>query len=238
MVDEGVTPWLMDAGSPEDAEAEEQEFPVFKARVAVGAWGDYVAPSEQPAEPVSAPEPKSAPVPQELSRDGVSLRKAAPTKTLVDPDSIAMHGPWQALAASATAGTGSQDTSSHVGFDEEFVPSMPIPGDITASGPLPSLEGFDDLNSWIDRYPQDMGAHLALASAYTQAGDIDTALRIYRRMLRKSYVSENVLRMVQDELADLEDLAHQYPRYHQVRGDLLVRQGQRTEAIDEYNKLG
>jgi pentatricopeptide repeat protein len=232
----------MDAGSPEDAEAEEQELPVFKARVARGAWGAAVAPSEPTAEPVPAPEPepesKSRPVPQELTRDGVSLRKAAPTKTLVDPDSVAAHGPWQELAAAATAGTGAKDTGSHVGFDEEFVPSMPIPGDITASGPLPALEGFDDLNSWIDRYPQDLGAHLALASAYTQAGDIDTALRIYRRMLRKSYVSDNVLRMVQDELADLEDLAHQYPRYHQVRGDLLVRRGQRTDAIDEYNKLG
>jgi len=44
--------------------------------------------------------------------------------------------------------------------------------------------------------------------------------------------------MIQEELADLEDQGRQYPRYFQVRGDLLVRQGHRREAIDEYNKLG
>jgi len=56
--------------------------------------------------------------------------------------------------------------------------------------------------------------------------------------LRKPNVSENVLGMIQDELTDLQDQAQQYPRYYQVRGDLLVRQGHRREAIDEYNKLG
>jgi pentatricopeptide repeat protein len=125
-----------------------------------------------------------------------------------------------------------------VQFEEDYVPRMPAQGDIMTSGPRPTLDGFEDLTAWIERYPQDMGAHMALASAYTQAGDIDTALRVYRRMLRKPNVSDNVLRMVQEELNDLEEQAAQYPRYHQVRGDLLVRQGHRREAIEEYNKLG
>jgi pentatricopeptide repeat protein len=206
-------------------EAAQQEPTFFKARVASGAWGD--APAPAPAvttEPqtMSAPEAEKAPEPptsESAPEYGAGVRKAARTKVL-NPD-----------VAARTAG-------SQVQFEQDYTPKMPTPGDITTSGPLPTLDGFEDLNAWIERYPQDMGAHMALASAYTQAGDIDTALRVYRRMLRKPNVSENVLRMVQDELADLEAQAQHYPRYHQVRGDLLVRQGHRREAIEEYNKLG
>ncbi|MEO8285326.1 MAG: hypothetical protein ABI670_02695 [Chloroflexota bacterium] len=145
-------------------------------------------------------------------------------------------GPWEGLAAS-TETSNSQTADSMVNFEEEYVPKMPAKGDILSSGPLPPLDGFDDLTTWIEQNPHDMGAHMALASAYAQAGDMDTGLRVYRRMLRKPDVSANVLRMIHDELVDLQDQGTGNPRYHQVLGDLLLRQGRRKEAIDEYNKV-
>ena len=215
--------------------------PVFKARVARGPWG------EQPLAPVEPqPAPESEASTQQVSQapeapaaeSAPPLRKAKATAILPSFEPEASHGPReQQLAASAAAAAAAQAANSQAPVQEQ-APKMTAPGDIMASGPLPVLHGFEDLTAWIERYPNDMGAHLALASAYTQAGEVDTALRVYRRMLRKPYVSDNILNMIQDELHDLEDQAHQYPRYYQVRGDLLVRQGHRREAIDEYNKLG
>jgi pentatricopeptide repeat protein len=222
-----VTTEALEQAPTNRAETTQQEPTVFKARVASGAWGDVpVAPVTNVTEPQPTTTSEAENAPEQPANDsaseyGVGVRKAARTKVL-NPEVAAQMGSAQALAQA----------------EENYAPKMPTPGDITTSGPLPSLDGFEDLSAWIERYPQDMGAHMALASAYTQAGDIDTALRVYRRMLRKPNVSENVLRMVQDELGDLEDQAQQYPRYYQVRGDLLVRQGHRREAIEEYNKLG
>jgi pentatricopeptide repeat protein len=223
-------------------EAAPQEDTVFRARVASGAWGDAPVVSEPQLAEEPAAEPRAPqPEPQQADKGnadgyGVGVRKAARTKVLSPVERDTSQGRWD-RAADASSGA-PNNAAGQVQFEEDYVPRMPAQGDIMTSGPLPTLDGFEDLTAWIERYPQDMGAHMALASAYTQAGDIDTALRVYRRMLRKPNVSDNVLRMVQEELNDLEEQAAQYPRYHQVRGDLLVRQGHRREAIEEYNKLG
>jgi pentatricopeptide repeat protein len=209
----------------------EPEQTLFKARVARGPWGNQV-----PAPPEPQPLPEPGPVTQQAQAEvGTPLRKAKATAVLPSLEE-ASHGPRVQSAAPTMTAPATRGPGPQVSFDQGS-PKMPAPGDIMASGPLPVLHGFEDLTAWIERYPNDMGAHLALASAYTQAGDVDTGLRVYRRMLRKPYVSENILAMIQDELHDLEDQAHHYPRYYQVRGDLLVRQGHRREAIDEYNKL-
>jgi pentatricopeptide repeat protein len=261
MVDESAPPPATSAPAPatdsQPTPVEHQEPAVFRARVARAPWGNRLpstpaepeqASAPEPAqeskpEPVSEPMPTQENKPEPTGKDaqagyGVGVRKAARTKVLepVDPD--ASRRPAKGLVAPATTDTNARNTGPQVQFEESSVPKMPVQGDITTSGPLPSLDGFEDLSAWIERYPHDMGAHMALASAYTQAGDVDTALRVYRRMLRKPNVSENVLGMIQEELTELQDQAQQNPRYFQVRGDLLVRQGHRREAIDEYNKLG
>jgi len=204
----------------------EPEQPVFRARVARDAWG---TPAAAPSEPhVTQPEP---------AETETRVRKANVTAVLSASDLDGSPEAVEPPVAPTMSAAEPQDGRTQPATGEDYAPKMPARGDIQTSGPLPSLAGFEDLNTWIERYPNDLGAHLALASTYTQAGDIDTALRVYRRMLRKPYVSDNILLMIQDELEDLEDQAHQYPRYYQVRGDLLVRQGHRREAIDEYNKL-
>jgi pentatricopeptide repeat protein len=246
-VPETAAPPAVGQGPDVVDEAAPQEDTVFRARVASGAWGDAPAvsePQQQANVPAAETGQATQPEPEQAAKEasdgyGVGVRKAARTKVLTPVERDASQGRWdRASDAAGSQGGTTENADGQVQFEEEYVPKMPAQGDILTSGPLPTLDGFEDLTAWIERYPQDMGAHMALASAYTQAGDIDTALRVYRRMLRKPSVSDNVLRMVQEELNDLEEQASQYPRYHQVRGDLLVRQGHRREAIEEYNKLG
>ncbi len=111
------------------------------------------------------------------------------------------------------------------------------PGSLV-SGPLPVLDGFEELLELVTYSPQDMGAHMALAAAYTQAGNLDAALRVYRRMLKKrNNVPAYMLQIIAEELADFEDEFGDRPRFHQVRGDLYMKQGRFREAVEEYNKI-
>lgn len=198
---------------------------IFRARVARGPWGEEYN-SSTPAAPVEE-------------------AVASPVLPSSPPPS---QSPWESLAATTMATNTNTGVNANVASEmaapaqpqiqfEDEAPTMATRGDVTTSGPLPSLDNFDDLIEWIERNPYDMGAHLALAAAYQQAGDIDSTLRVYKRMLRKPNVSTNVLQMIEDELDDLESQAGEHPRYHQARGDLLVRRGRRGEAVDEYNKL-
>ena len=115
--------------------------------------------------------------------------------------------------------------------------SVAFPTALLASGPLPEIEGFDQLQEMVTRNPDDLGAHIALAAAYAQMGDVVTELRVYRRILRKPTVSDNLIRLIAEELADCEDEMGGQPYFHQVRGDLYMKQGRFDEAIAEYNKL-
>lgn len=117
------------------------------------------------------------------------------------------------------------------------MPKVGAVRDIFTSGPLPELEGFDQLRQLVDNNPDDIGAHMALASAYSQLGDNDTAVRVYRRILRKRNVSATFLRLITEELNDFEGEMQGNAHYHQVRGDLYTRTGRNYEAIQEYNKI-
>jgi Flp pilus assembly protein TadD len=108
---------------------------------------------------------------------------------------------------------------------------------LLSSGPLPELEGFEHLREMVTQHPDDLGAQMALAAAYAQRGDVATELRVYRRVLRKSNVSANLMNVINEELADCEEEMSGHPQFHQARGDLLMRQGRFQEAINEYNKL-
>ena len=114
---------------------------------------------------------------------------------------------------------------------------LPAESDLMTSGPLPSIAGFEDLVGLVANNPQDMGAHMALASAYAQVEDFDSALRIYRRIIKKPTTSGTMLKMIWDDLSDLSPQAQHLPRYHQLSGDLLLRLGRHREAVEAYNKL-
>jgi pentatricopeptide repeat protein len=114
---------------------------------------------------------------------------------------------------------------------------MPRPGDILVSGPLPSLTGYEDLVELMEKNPQDTGSYMAMATAYVNAGEMESALRVYRRLIKRPGVSAMLLGMIDEELDDLRASAGNLPRYHQVRGDLYLKLGRHREAIEEYNKL-
>ena len=114
---------------------------------------------------------------------------------------------------------------------------LPAESDLMTSGPLPSVAGLEDLVGLVANNPQDIGAHMALASAYAQAEDFDSALRVYRRIIKKPTTSETMLKMIWDDLSDLGPQAQHLPRYHQLSGDLLLRLGRHREAVEAYNKL-
>ncbi|HUP27807.1 MAG TPA: tetratricopeptide repeat protein, partial [Chloroflexia bacterium] len=107
-----------------------------------------------------------------------------------------------------------------------------------SSGPLPALSSFSELQAMAERNPEDLSTLMALASAFTQSGELDSALRVYRRILKKRTISPGILSMVADEIDDLASEAGNLPRYHQVLGDLYMKQGRYKEAIEEYNKMG
>jgi pentatricopeptide repeat protein len=220
---------LFMTGAP-DEQPEEQEMPTGflaedRSRKTAELNMDEVSDDAADADSVEQPVFKAR-----VSRTGTQpgVQSQEPVEVL--------DSPWKQIAAAATVDSPQADKGAQVQFNEE-PPKMPVRGDITTSGPLPSLDGFEDLNEWVERNPHDMGAHIALASAYTQAGEVDTALRVYRRMLRKPNVSDTVLRMIEDDLSELERDATQHARFHQLRGDLFLRLGRHREAIEEYNKL-
>ncbi|MBF6614255.1 MAG: hypothetical protein IVW55_14105 [Chloroflexi bacterium] len=112
-----------------------------------------------------------------------------------------------------------------------------FPSKLLSSGPLPELDSFVELQNIIEHNPNDVSAHMALAAAYTQAGDFDPALRVYRRILKQRNVSPTILQMIGDELAEFDPTLHGQSRFHQVMGDLYMKQGLYQEAIAEYNKI-
>jgi pentatricopeptide repeat protein len=238
------------AEPPKSVEAASE--PVFRARVARGPWaesaelanaaaaqpspaaagGDVQAVETQAA--ATAPEAAPPAPPQEST-----AATAQPSTSVLQTTPLSAtppQSPWEQIAASVTAEDSTAPAGPKVEF-EDTPPRVAARGDITTSGPLPSLDGFEDLHEWIQMNPHDTGAHIALASAYTQAGDVESALRLYRRMLRKPNVSETVMRMIEDELIDMAPEADHIARFHQVRGDLYLRQGRHREAIEEFNKL-
>lgn len=105
------------------------------------------------------------------------------------------------------------------------------------TGPLPTLSGFEELTELLASNPDDIGAYAAMAEAYTQAGQYEHAIQVYRRILKKRNLSASMLQMISDDLSDIQHEVEDLPRYHQVMGDMLMRMGRYKEAIDEYNKM-
>lgn len=206
------------------------------------------------------PAPQQPPVGQSsekagLDSKGVKARVARTTGAVdVEPSSThvvqdsAQTRAKKALAPLPTASTApapsepAYDYQPMRGDDAAAGPRVETPRagtarDIYTSGPLPKLEGFEALRVLVDNNPDDIGAHIALAAAYTQLGDFNTALRVYRRVLKKRTVSDSILRLITEELNDLDAELQGNAKYHQVRGALYTRQGRHQEAVREYNKI-
>ncbi len=144
---------------------------------------------------------------------------------------VAHSGRTGRVAAQASAGTAAPAQETEQAEAENIFP------DKLGSGPLPALESYGELQELAQDNPDDISTHMALATAYTQSGEIDAALRVYRRILKKQSVTPAILQMIADELGDLEPEMSGHPRYHQVLGDLLMKQGLYQDAIKEYNKI-
>ncbi|HET9492710.1 MAG TPA: hypothetical protein VFR15_00600 [Chloroflexia bacterium] len=208
------------AGEAHEAEAaapapEQPEAGLFRARVAGGRWSTGITPAAPPAVSAQA------------------------------PDAEAMHSPWDGGARGMSAGVSTpaetqapiEATAQEPEQEHEPAFQMPRPGDTTVSGPLPALTGYEDLVELMEKNPEDIGSYMAMATAYVNSGEFESALRVYRRMIKRPGVSATLLNMVDEELEELGATAGDLPRYHQVRGDLFLKLGRHREAIDEYNKL-
>jgi tetratricopeptide (TPR) repeat protein len=184
---------------------------MIKARVARGPWTSYNETTDF-----------TMPAPQAHTQAQAKAQQPAPQ------DHTQAHAEVQQPVPAASE-------SSSLLFEQ----SVRLPGDIDimTSGPLPSVAGFEDLVGWVADNPQDIGAHMALASAYAQSEDLDSALRVYRRIIKKSSTSGTMLKMIWDDLSDLNPPAQHLPRYHQLSGDLLLRLGRHREAVEAYNRL-
>ena len=112
-----------------------------------------------------------------------------------------------------------------------------IPEAATASGPLPVLEGFESLRNIVRQRPQDVGAHMALAVGYSQSGYYDHALYEFQRLLQQRHIPGPILQLITDRLDDIERETGYAARLHQLRGDILMKEGRFQEAIEEYNKI-
>jgi tetratricopeptide (TPR) repeat protein len=187
--------------------ADEESQPAIKARVARGPWTAYTETTD-----LNMPAPQAHTQAQAEAQQSAS--EAQTETSQPTPAASEASGPL---------------------FEQSV--RLPSEVDIMTSGPLPSIPGFEDLVGWVADNPQDIGAHMALASAYAQSQDIDSALRIYRRIIKKPTTSETMLRMIWDDLSDLSLHAQHLPRYHQLSGDILLRLGRHREAIEAYNRL-
>ncbi|MDQ3704558.1 MAG: hypothetical protein M3437_04920 [Chloroflexota bacterium] len=203
------------------------------ATAATSAPAPQAAPVETPAvEPVQEVDTVEDVTPAATPVAAEAPVPAVPTTPSVAPTPTATPVPVEVPEYTYQPMQGQQETSQQV--------EMPKVGDgrsMYTSGPLPELEGFEALRQLVEANPDDIGAHMALAAGYSQLGDLSTTLRVYRRVLRKRNVPPMFLSLIAEELNDYEREMQGDAHYHQVRGDLYMKQGRHQEAIQEYNKI-
>ncbi|MEA2576112.1 MAG: hypothetical protein QOH93_3410 [Chloroflexia bacterium] len=191
-----------------------------------------------------APEPAPVETPVEAYEEMETVEQASPT---------AAPAPVTAPAPAPTTTPSATPTSTPVPAEVPEYTYQPMQGQQTdqnvempkvgegrnmyTSGPLPELEGFEALRQVVEANPDDIGAHMALAAGYSQLGDLNTTLRVYRRVLRKRNIPPMFLSLIAEELNDYEGEMQGNAHYHQARADLYMKQGRHQEAILEYNKI-
>jgi hypothetical protein len=196
-------------------------------------------PMEAATPPAAAPEMPTTPEASQEAQESQPIKARVargPWTSYSETTDFTMSAPQAHTQAQAKAQPEPAAPSPSGPLFEQSV-RLPAESDLMTSGPLPSIAGFDDLVGLVANNPQDIGAHMALASAYAQVGDLDSALRVYRRIIKKPTTSETMLKMIWDDLSELGPQAQHLPRYHQLSGDLLLRLGRHREAVEAYNKL-
>jgi tetratricopeptide (TPR) repeat protein len=94
-------------------------------------------------------------------------------------------------------------------------------------------EDIDRYIAQLEAKPRDHSVRLALARAYSQAGDLDQAAQQYQVML--SFGG-----MIQEVIADLETTAESTPDHlptHELLADAYMRSGELQKALDKYRWL-
>jgi tetratricopeptide (TPR) repeat protein len=108
--------------------------------------------------------------------------------------------------------------------------SLAAPGPEAAPGPAWAV---DDYVKHLQSNPRDQQARLALARAYSQAGDLDHAAEHYELML--SFGS-----MLEEVKGDLESTVESAPDHlatHELLADAYMRTGELQKALDKYRWL-
>ena len=211
-----------------DVMGDEQPAEEFKVRVARGPWMAY-SEAQNRAEAMQP----AVETPSVVGTPQYAAGNVAPNVTEYEATGP-LHDDRSEDYASASSAA---NQAGHHTPNFDSGGKLPAHRDILVTGPLPALEGFEDVSDWSTGSSPDMGTQLAMASAYAQSGDFDAALRVYRKLIRRPTTSTTMLRMIGDDLTDIEDVASYLPRYYQVMGDLLLRLGRHREAIEAYNKL-
>ncbi|HEX8600411.1 MAG TPA: hypothetical protein VF952_18075 [Chloroflexia bacterium] len=235
------TPEMASEATPEEVLETPSAPEPKKSRGRAAATAATTAPASQAA-PVETP--AEEPVQEVDTVEEAAPAAAAPAPAVPSTPSVAPTVPSTPSVAPTPAPIPAEvpeyTYQPMQGQQEASNVEMPKVGDgrsMYTSGPLPELEGFEALRQLVEANPDDIGAHMALAAGYSQLGDLSTTLRVYRRVLRKRNVPAMFLSLIAEELNDYEREMQGDAHYHQVRGDLYMKQGRHQEAIQEYNKI-
>lgn len=176
---------------------------------------------------------RAAREPETAEVDASAVFKARVSRFRV-PEEPARDAPVHAAAAQAHEVSPVQPAPTG---EDSVHQAPPVLSPSMTSGPLGKVTGFDDLEQMVAARPGEVGTHMALAVAYAQAGHTEHALNEYKRILNNRKVPPPMLQIISDQLDEMESEADGFARFHQLRGDLYMKQGRFEEAIEEYNKI-
>ena len=236
-VAEGVTP--EEPGPPVEAlplmALEEEDIPSWlrelRAQAEEGETGILMEKAEAAAEEVPLAPLEEDELPswlRELQAEATDIGlAAAPTAGVISIEE--MEGAEPPVGAREEPSVPEEEPSLPEAILEYEAETLAAPAEATG-GPAWALEDYvEHLRS----NPRDQRARLALARAYSQAGDLDQAVEHYEVML--SFGS-----MVEEVKDDLESTAQSAPEHlptHELLADAYMRTGELQKALDKYRWL-
>ncbi len=204
---QGETGPLLERAAATDEAAlppiQDEELPSWLRDLRAGSEKRAVSPEPPPSEP-DLREPETRPGEEEEEAEAVSPEPVAPQVVAEEPP-----------VAEAVAEV------------EEVTPEQP-----RDEIPQPDWD-VEQYVEHLDANPRDHTARLALARAYSQAGDLDQAALQYQMML--SFGG-----MIHEVTSDLESTVESSPdhlRTQELLADAYVRAGQLQKALDKYRWL-
>ncbi|HUS70897.1 MAG TPA: tetratricopeptide repeat protein [Anaerolineae bacterium] len=247
-VAEGVTP--EEPGPPVEAlplmTLDEQDIPSWlrelRAQAEEGETGILMEKAEAAAEEVPLAPLEEDELPswlRELQAESTDIGlAAAPTAGVTSIEEMA------AAEVSESSWEGAEPPTSAP--EEPLVPEeeSPLPEavlryeDETLAAPSPEATrgpawALEDYVQHLQSNPRDQSARLALARAYSQAGDLDQAVEHYQVMLSFGSMVEKV----KDDLESTADSAPDHLPTHELLADAYMRTGELQKALDKYRWL-